>query len=197
MINHFVGVCSTFKQSTEFHKPWFQRHAFRACCSLPSNFLLLHFRTWTPRINVSGPCGQQLRSHLSSLSLFSLSPEVGLFHPFCPWGFQNKAYFLMTEELSPTLCPTHFHLCRFIWAATGFYVAPSPQFLFADKVRPKDVKHFSQSTCSIWYSFYLPVWRPFRRTELTSSKYLLISYNRQKLHGGRVNFWGRNETIVT
>jgi len=119
-------------KGTDFHKSWFQQYAFRTCCSLPSNLLLLHFRTWTPRINTSGPCGQLLRSHLSSLSLFCLSPEVGLFHPFCPWGFQIKARFLMTEELSPTLCPTYFHFCCFIWAATGFCVAPSPQFLFAD-----------------------------------------------------------------
>lgn len=197
MIDHFVGVCSTLNKGTDFHKAWFQRYAFRACCSLPSNFLLRHFRTWTPRINASGPCGQLLRSHLSNHSLFCLSLEVGLFHLFFPWSFQIKAPFLRTEELSPTLCPAHFHFCRFIWAATGLCVAPSPQFLFADKVRPKDVKHISQSTCSIWYSFYLPVLRPFRRTGLTSSKYLLIFYNRQKLHGGRVNFWGGNETSVT
>jgi hypothetical protein len=29
----------------------------------------------------------------------------------------------MKEELSPTLCPTHFHFCRFVYTATGFYVA--------------------------------------------------------------------------
>jgi len=94
----------------------------------------------TPRKNASGPCGQLLRSHLSSLSLFCLSPQVGLFLLYCLWSFQIKALFLMTEEVSPKFCPTHLHFCPFIWAATGSCVARCPHFLFADKVRPKDVK---------------------------------------------------------
>ena len=77
-------------KGTDFHKTWFQRYAFRACCSLPSNILLLHFRTWTPRIKASGPCGQLLPSHLSSLSLFCLSPQIGLFIYFVPGVSKSK-----------------------------------------------------------------------------------------------------------
>ena len=147
MIILLVSV-QILNKGTDFHKAFFflQRYAFRACCRLPSNFLLFHLRAWTStQQRDSGPCSQLLHSHLSSLSLFCLSPQVGLFHLYCPWGFQIKARFLMIEELSPMLCPTHFHFCRFILAATDFFVAPSPQFLFADKVRPKDVKHFPKA----------------------------------------------------
>jgi len=43
------------------------------------------------------------------------------------------------------LCPTYFYFCPFIWAATGFCVAFSSRLLFADKVRPQDVKHFPKA----------------------------------------------------
>jgi hypothetical protein len=93
MIDYFVGVCSNFKQRHGFLQSFFfQRYAFRLCCSLPSNFLLFHFRAWTSTQQRTLRPAVAFTS-LQSFPLLSFSSSWP-FSSILSLGFPNQSSFL-------------------------------------------------------------------------------------------------------
>jgi len=98
----------------------------------------------------SGHCGQLLSSKLSKCfplyqpPLLSSSPSW-TFSSILSLVFPNKSSFLNERGTLSHVMSYPLPFLPFCLRCDSFLCCTSPQFLCADKVRPKDVKHFPKA----------------------------------------------------